>query len=108
MSKRHRDKRHDARRGSARQRGYTSRWDRCRALYIAKHPLCALHEKRGELVEAKVVDHIVPHKGDQALFWEEANWQSLCWSCHNSVKQSEERGGSKPMIGADGWPISTV
>jgi hypothetical protein len=28
------------------------------------------------------VDHVVPHRGDQRLFWDAArNWQSLCRSC---------------------------
>ena len=28
------------------------------------------------------VDHVVPHKGNDALFWDEpGNWQSLCASC---------------------------
>jgi 5-methylcytosine-specific restriction enzyme A len=28
------------------------------------------------------VDHVVPHRGDQHLFWDEStNWQSLCASC---------------------------
>jgi 5-methylcytosine-specific restriction protein A len=30
-----------------------------------------------------VVDHVIPHKGDRALFWDEANnWQALCARCH--------------------------
>nr|WP_307877464.1 MULTISPECIES: HNH endonuclease [unclassified Rhizobium] len=39
---------------------------------------------------ASVVDHIIPHRGDQALFWHHANWQPLCAPCHNSVKQRQE------------------
>jgi 5-methylcytosine-specific restriction protein A len=28
------------------------------------------------------VDHVIPHKGDPVLFWDELeNWQSLCASC---------------------------
>ncbi|ABA78223.1 AAA family ATPase [Rhodobacter sphaeroides] len=38
-----------------------------------------------------VADHKVPHRGDEALFWDRANLQCLCKSCHDSVKQSEER-----------------
>ena len=41
---------------------------------------------------ATLVDHIIPHKGDQALFWDWRNWQSLCTPCHNRVKQRKERG----------------
>jgi 5-methylcytosine-specific restriction protein A len=32
---------------------------------------------------ADLVDHVVPHRGDPSLFWDELNnWQSLCSSCH--------------------------
>jgi 5-methylcytosine-specific restriction endonuclease McrA len=37
-----------------------------------------------------VVDHIIPHKGDKALFWDEKNWQPLCKYCHDSIKAKEE------------------
>jgi predicted kinase len=39
---------------------------------------------------ASVVDHIIPHRGDQAKFWDSANWQSLCTRCHSSRKQAME------------------
>ena len=32
---------------------------------------------------ATVVDHIMPHKGDNTLFWDRDNWQSLCKRFHN-------------------------
>jgi len=32
---------------------------------------------------AMIVDHIIPHKGDMDLFWNKANWQSLCERHHN-------------------------
>ena len=38
-----------------------------------------------------VADHIRPHRGDPALFWAEANLQTLCAACHNADKQREER-----------------
>lgn len=40
-----------------------------------------------------VVDHRTPHRGDERLFWDEANLQVLCASpCHAKVKQREEQG----------------
>ena len=45
------------------------------------------------ITPAKEVDHIVPHKGDMKLFWDQTNWQSLCKPCHDSVKQAEEAAG---------------
>lgn len=37
-----------------------------------------------------VVDHIKPHRGDQALFWDQANWQTCCATHHSRDKQREE------------------
>lgn len=75
----------DARRPSARARGYNTRWDKARASFLLSHPRCV---RCG--AEATVVDHITPHRGDQALFWDCKNWQSMCGRCHSSTKQSEE------------------
>jgi 5-methylcytosine-specific restriction protein A len=35
----------------------------------------------GRTTAAYQVDHVVPHRGDQLLFWDRSNWQSLCRSC---------------------------
>ncbi|MGI6721758.1 MAG: HNH endonuclease [Anaerovoracaceae bacterium] len=35
---------------------------------------------------------MVPHRGDQKLFWDRSNWQSLCKSCHDSKTMTEDRG----------------
>lgn len=40
-----------------------------------------------------VADHIRPHRGDAALFWDDGNLQCLCTGCHSSAKQKEERAG---------------
>lgn len=61
--------------------------------------------KRGQFVAATVVDHITPHKGDSALFWDKANWQSLCKRCHDSVKQAEEKSGTIRGCDLSGLPI---
>lgn len=63
-----------------------------RERFLLKNPLCAECERSGRLTAATVVDHIVPHKRDQALFWDRDNWQPLCKLCHDSIKQREERG----------------
>ncbi|MEG0271410.1 MAG: HNH endonuclease signature motif containing protein, partial [Clostridia bacterium] len=60
-----------------------SRWRKARTLYLRKHPLCAECRRNGVLTPATVVDHIVPHRGDERLFWDEANWQPLCKTCHD-------------------------
>jgi 5-methylcytosine-specific restriction protein A len=82
----------DARRGSARDRGYTGAWERARAAYLRKHPLCKHCGEAGRIEPATVVDHIKPHRGDRALFWDSANWQPLC-KPHHDAKTAREDGG---------------
>jgi 5-methylcytosine-specific restriction protein A len=83
--------RYERQRGSARQRGYTSRWEKARTSYLRSHPLCVECEKEGIVTAAIVVDHIKPHKGNQALFWDTSNWQSLC-KHHHDLKTATEDG----------------
>lgn len=83
---RERKARFDAKRPCARTRGYTRTWDAERKAYLKTHPTCA---RCGE--PASVVDHVIPHKGDDRLFWDRTNWQPLCRHCHNSHKQALER-----------------
>lgn len=78
----------DARRPTAHERGYTARWHAASKRYLADHPYCA----DGCGGRASVVDHIMPHKGDQALFWDEANWQGLT-KAHHDRKTAKENGG---------------
>ena len=73
----------DRMRGGAEVRGYDARWRKARKAFLQRHPLCAECLKAGRLIPATVVDHIVPHRGNQALFWDEGNWQPLCAACHN-------------------------
>jgi len=70
-------------RESAAARGYGRRWQVARSRYLRKCPLCAACKNADQLTPATVVDHIVPHRGDERLFWDEVNWQSLCGKCHN-------------------------
>lgn len=83
---------------------YNRRWDTARKTFLRRHPLCRYCEQIGRLTPATVVDHIVPHRGDQRLFWDTSNWQSLCTTHHNSTKQAEERAGTQRGCGPDGVP----
>jgi len=95
-----------SRRGTRHDQGYTNDWGRARATYLAEHPLCVMCRARGKAVPANVVDHVIPHKGDQALFWDESNWQSLCGPCHNGPKRRQElaceRAGTTPKRVGEG------
>jgi 5-methylcytosine-specific restriction protein A len=74
---------YDRERGSAHVRGYGSKWEKARVAFLAKHPLCRTCKEQDVLEPAVVVDHIQPHRGDVGLFWNQANWQSLCKRCHD-------------------------
>ena len=82
----------DRNRGTAHQRGYTSRWARYAKQYRIQNPLCVRCSSENELGPADVVDHIIPHNGDQELFWDPKNHQSLC-KPHHDVKTASEDGG---------------
>ena len=38
-----------------------------------------------------VCDHIIPHRGEAHLFWDEHNLQTLCKKCHDTNKQRAEQ-----------------
>lgn len=70
-------------RPSSAQRGYDARWRSARELYLADEPLCRNCMLQNIITGADVVDHIIPHRGDHELFWDQTNWQPLCYSCHS-------------------------
>jgi len=79
-------------RGSSTQRGYNSRWRKARIIYLKEHPLCVECLKENIITEATVVDHIIPHRGDMVLFWNELNWQAKCKSCHDRKTVEKDDG----------------
>lgn len=101
----------DSRRGSAASRGYDRRWQKARDLYLAEpeHALCLHCKATGRDTTATVVDHIVPHRNDRELFWNQMNWQPLCKACHDRKTAREDgrwttregRSDSLPMGDGD-------
>jgi 5-methylcytosine-specific restriction protein A len=91
----------------------TKRWLRLRQHQLAKHPYCQCPHHEGKHVLADVVDHKTPHKGDERLFWDDRNLASMTKQCHDSMKQSQERGGrgfakgsdvnGMPLVAQEGW-----
>ena len=73
------------------QRGYGYRWQKVRAAFLAANPLCVMCEREGRITVATVVDHVIPHRGDERLMWDEANLQTLCASHHSRDKQRDEQ-----------------
>lgn len=74
------------------QRGYGSRWQKARETFLKRAPLCAECQRHGRVTLARIVDHVIPHRRDQYLFWDTSNWQPLCKRCHD-VKTAGEDGG---------------
>jgi 5-methylcytosine-specific restriction enzyme A len=92
----------------AHQKLYSSAfWRRRRLIQLREFPLCAFCLARGEVVPAKVADHVVKHNGDPWLF-RDGELQSLCWPCHEQRKKSVESLGYDKTIGLDGWPVDPL
>jgi 5-methylcytosine-specific restriction protein A len=88
--KREQRRREDADRLSATQRGYGTEWRRRTARFRRQNPLCVNYARCGN--RTTTVDHIVPARKREDLFWDESNWQAMCGPCH-SRKTAVEDGG---------------
>lgn len=75
---------------SANDRGYNRAWQKARKQYLAAHPLCVQCVAEGRYRKATVVDHIIPHRGDERLFWDRSNWQPLCKAHHDRKTGNED------------------
>ena len=82
---------YDKQRGSNASRGYDAKWRKARIDYLLLHPVCACGKP------SEVVDHIIAHKGDQSLFWDESNWSAKCQSCHNRKTAAIDGGFGNPI-----------
>lgn len=78
-------------RPSASKRGYGSKWRRLSKQYLRKHPMCVSCMAEGRFVPATVVDHRIPHRGDETLMWNQDNWQALCKPCHDKKTWTEDK-----------------
>lgn len=76
---------------SAKDRGYDSRWRKASKRFLKVNLLCKHCEREGKITAATVVDHIIPHRGDKVLFWDENNWQPLCKRCHDVKTMIDDR-----------------
>ena len=86
----------------------TARWLRLVEHQRRVEPFCRFCKANGVITAMEVADHIVPHRNDLTLFWDNNNVQSLCRTHHASDKQREEVGSTviDKTIGIDGWPVS--
>lgn len=89
-------------RRSAFSRGYTKAWDRASKAFRLKYPLCGMRpddqppvmslcDQLLRTTAATLTDHVIPHRGDMTLFWNEhGNWQSMCKHCHDRKTRFED------------------
>jgi len=71
----------------------TARWQALRWSVLVRDLFTCQRCKRVVGDTSQLVgDHIVPHRFDETLFWDETNVQCLCKPCHDKDKQREERG----------------
>lgn len=82
---------------------FTSEWrDELRPTQLLCEPFCRECARRGIRTPATDVDHIVDHKGDETLFRDPANLESLCHSCHSrkTAREMRQNGSRNPRRGA--------
>lgn len=82
---------HTEERDGAFARGYNAKWQKARKLFLTAHPFCVECYKEGVMMQATVVDHIIPHRGDEKLFWNRDNWQALCKRHHDQKTMTKDR-----------------
>lgn len=87
----------------------TKRWRDLRLeIYARAGGMCQGCDRPHQLNQIKhhpdslVVDHIQPHRGNLALFWDEANLQAVCKAWHDSEKQRREKAAQRTAPG-EGW-----
>jgi 5-methylcytosine-specific restriction protein A len=83
----------DRRRGTAKQRGYDSRWNKAAKNFRLSHPLCEYCALEGRVAATEAVDHLYPHRQYESVFWLTEWWVATCNSCHSGFKQAVERQG---------------
>ena len=81
----------DEERENANRRGYNARWRKFRKQFLMTNPLCVHCYENGLMTPANEVDHIIPHRGDQRIFWDYDNLQALCKPCHSRKTHAEMR-----------------
>lgn len=81
------DKALDERRGSARQRGYDSRWEHFRRWFLQQpgNQLCARCTEHGRTTWADLVHHIKPVRERPDLRLHPDNCMPVCNRCHKII-----------------------
>lgn len=75
---------------------YGRQWRKARRVFLQAHPLCVHCQQEGRVTAATEVDHITPHRGNEAIFWDESRWQALCKMHHSRKTATENCGFGNP------------
>ena len=67
-----------------------------RRAFLDAHPLCRVCGRGGFTVAAGEIDHVVPVKRAPDRFWDQANWQAICRTCHKAKTTAENRRAKSP------------
>lgn len=78
------------RRDKASRRLYNNRLQKAGRIFLNANPYCEECKRIGKIIPVTVVDHIIPHKGNRDLFWDDSNWQAMCKRCHDTKTAKED------------------
>lgn len=78
----------------------TKRWQDLRRYTLVNYPICT----RCHSETSTIVDHKIPHKGDENLFFDPRNLTGLCKLCHDSWKARVENNRIDTACDDDGFP----
>ena len=78
------NKKYETERGTSAARGYDANWNKARAYYLNRHPVCEMCEKNGMVTPATLVHHIKAIK-DGGEILDYGNMMALCNDCHESI-----------------------
>ena len=62
----------------------SAEWRKRRAIFLKKYPRCFICG-----APATIADHIIPHRGDLTLFYDDNNLQPMCQRCHSRKTMRE-------------------
>ena len=70
-------------------------WTNTRLDVLHHEPFCRACAAVGVERVATEVDHVIPHDGNESLFWDRGNLAPLCKSCHSRKTLSETKAKQK-------------
>jgi 5-methylcytosine-specific restriction protein A len=70
-----------------------------RAQVLEEEPFCRcdVHQGREDAPASTVVDHIIPHRGDEELKWRRSNLRGMAKRCHDAKTAREDGAFGNPL-----------